>query len=177
MHSSATATKCFAPTSSTSAATNKWEALGTTSISLRLDARSSGKIRRRATHRLHPTNGGSGTTNPWTPRHLKSGAQPSSAEFRPGKDADGDARERWPVFVCRLNKETGILNVHKGWPRSSYYWRTKGPSNRKARTADAKTGVLFYEPAIWQSSHAAESAQRATAICFRPFLYQVQQAG
>jgi hypothetical protein len=32
------------------------------------------------------------------------------------------------------------------------------PSHRKARGADAKAGVLFYAPAIWQSPHAAESA-------------------
>src|SRR5437667_12826799 len=50
-------------------------------------------------------------------------------------------------------------------------------SHRKAERAHAKAGVLLYAPPVWQSSHAAESAQRATAVCLRPLLWQDQQAG
>src|SRR6202030_2139693 len=61
--SSATATVCSAPISSTTAATSRWGAPGATSTSLRSGARRSGRTRRRATPRLRRTSGGSGTTN------------------------------------------------------------------------------------------------------------------
>jgi predicted dithiol-disulfide oxidoreductase (DUF899 family) len=50
----AKATACFAPTSSTAAATSRWGAPGTTSTSPRSGAKRTGKIRRRATPQTPP---------------------------------------------------------------------------------------------------------------------------
>ena len=75
-------------------------ALGTTSTSQPSGARRSGRIRRRVTHGPRHTSGGSGTTNSATCRHLRGGAPLSTAEFRLGKDGDGAARDRSPLFDC-----------------------------------------------------------------------------
>src|ERR1022692_4386247 len=58
MHSSATATKCSAPTSSTAVATRRWEPPGVTSISRRSAVRKPGKIRLKVTPRPRSTSGG-----------------------------------------------------------------------------------------------------------------------
>ena len=62
MSSSATAKSCFAPTSSTAAATNRWVAPGTISTSPRSADRKCGRIRRPDIRRPRPTSGGTGTT-------------------------------------------------------------------------------------------------------------------
>src|SRR5215813_3378191 len=56
--------------------------------------------------------GGSGTTNTATPRHPKDGARRSSAEFRLGRELDGDAREKMET----LTKSNDIIAV----ARSAY---------------------------------------------------------
>src|SRR5262249_1383464 len=86
--SAATATRCSAPTSSTTAATSKWEALGTTSTSPRSAVRKLGRIRRKATPRHRRTNGGIGTTTTTPrPRLTRSGLRCPTLEKPPSESA------------------------------------------------------------------------------------------
>src|ERR1700738_1343438 len=77
------ATACSAPTSSTTAATSRWGAPGTTSTSRRWAGRKSGKTRPRAILRPRPTSGGTGTTaTSQTQRPTRSGSRYRTPERR-----------------------------------------------------------------------------------------------
>src|SRR5918999_1417385 len=96
--SSATATRSSAPTSSTTAATRPWGAPGATSTSPRWGARRSGRTRRRATHRLRPTSGGTCTTGTATPDDRPRGRRAAG-----GGPLLGDRRRRRIAGGARLD--------------------------------------------------------------------------
>src|SRR6266404_2926791 len=80
--------KVFRPTSSTTAATSRWGALGTISTSLRSGARRSGRTRQRVTPRPRRTSGGTGrTTTTPRPRLTRSGSRCPTLEKPPSKSA------------------------------------------------------------------------------------------
>src|ERR1700745_2977625 len=74
MCSSATATECFAHTSSTAEATRRWGASGAISTSRRSDVRRHGRTRQRVILNPRRTKGGTGpTTTTPSPRRTRSG--------------------------------------------------------------------------------------------------------
>src|SRR6476660_7681190 len=86
--SSAIASGCFAPTSSTTAATRRWEQSGATSTSRRSVVRRLGRNRQRATPRPRHTSGGTGTTTTTPrPRLTRSGSRYPTLEKLPSENA------------------------------------------------------------------------------------------
>jgi len=92
---SAMATACFAPTSSTIAATNRWGLHGTISTSLRLDVRRNGRIRPRLILRPHRMSGGIGTTSTVTTKPPPGFSNRFSVDAQPGKRTAA-SRDRSP---------------------------------------------------------------------------------
>src|SRR5262245_19756305 len=104
MHSSAMETACFAPTSLTIGATNRWEARGTISTSLRSGARRNGKTRPRLILRHHRTSGGIGTTSTATTK-LPPGFSNRFAEDAKAAKRPGITRDRTPPQASRWKEQ------------------------------------------------------------------------
>src|SRR6476619_6015833 len=82
--SSATETRCSAPTSSTTAATRPWGPPGVTSTSRRSAVRRLGRIRQKVIRRPRLTSGGTGTTTTTPrPRLARSGSRCPTLEKLP----------------------------------------------------------------------------------------------
>ena len=87
---------CFAPTSSTRAATRRWARRGATSTRHRSGARRRGRTRPRATRRRRPTTGGAGTTSTrHKPRPISAGSRsrrPARCGRIPSRTSRGPCR-------------------------------------------------------------------------------------
>src|SRR5262249_61120113 len=104
MRSSAMATACFAPTSLTIAATNRWAARGTISTLLRSGVRKNGKTHPKLILRHHPTSGGIGTTSTAVtkppPEFSNRSAAAAQAVKRPAI-----TRDRYSLLANRWKKQ------------------------------------------------------------------------
>ena len=92
--SSATATAYSAPTSSIIAATSRWGIPGTTSTSLRLGVRRSGRNRRRATLRRRRMSGGIGTTSTATTKRPPRSSNRFAGAAQPATPRDRSRHKR-----------------------------------------------------------------------------------
>src|SRR5829696_4514529 len=107
--SSATATACSAPTSSTTAATRRWAAPGAISTSQRSGARRSGRTRRKATRRRRPTNGGTGTTTTGPRRHrTRNGSRSPTPERPPSGTSIHPPRHERDCY-CRIRAKPFLV--------------------------------------------------------------------